>query len=221
MKPYAPIPRFVRGSGHGSLIRRVLRKDVEADVHRIDLITTTQLRLSIVDSGQLAQEHIAEGDTCIHVLWQKEEANADISISGERFPISPGDSTWVPMGDSWSLSPNQLAVLVAIRRSTLAIPIEPAHGDDRFDGHNRETVAPAPPGVKLSRWKLTGPLTLPSADHDQILVSLYADIAIRYDGGISMLPQGEASVIRPGTGQITLVPNGLSYVLVLRMDSVR
>lgn len=214
MKPYSPIPRL----SHDSLIRRLLRKDVDADVQRIDLITTTQLRLSIVDSGHHPMEKMAEGDTCIHVLWQAQENHAYIEIGGETFAIAPGDFAWIPMGDSWRLSPNQLAILIARRANSLAVPIEPIHGDDRFDGHNRETIARAPSGFRISRWKLTEPLALASSTHDVILVSLYADLAIRFDGGISMLNQGEASVIRPGTGQFTLVPNGLSYALVIQMD---
>lgn len=221
MRPYSPIPRFVRGGNHDRLIRRLLRKDVQRDTQRVDLITTTQLRLSIIDSGHHPSEQIAEGDTCIHDLWQADESDANITIGGEQFDIAPGDSTWIPMGDSWQLSPNQLAILISIRKSSLAIPLNPAHGDDRFSGHNRETIAPASDGVELSRWKLTEPLKIPESDDDLILVSLYADIAIQFEGGISMLNQGETSVIRPGTGQITLVPNGLSYVLIIRIDQYR
>ena len=217
MSPYSPIPRFVSGLDHGRLIHRLLRRDVNPDVQRIDLITTTLLRLSVIDSGHLPTEHIAEGDTCIHMLWQADEQNAEIDIGGDRLTISPGDSTWIPAGDSWHLSPNQLAILIAIRSHSLAVPIEPAHGEDRFTGHNRETVAPSPSGMQFSRWKLTEPLHLSAVDRDLILVSLFADVAIRFDGGVSMLKQGEASVIRPGTGQITLVPNGLSYVLAIKV----
>ena len=92
------------------------------------------------------------------------------------------------------------------------MPLGPEHGEDHFVGHNRET---RPAGMGLSRWKLTGPLTLPATSDDVVWVSLYGDIAVHHDIGIGMVFQGEASVIRPGTGQTTLVPNGLSYVLVL------
>lgn len=213
MKPFSPIPRFVRGQAHTGLIRRILRQDVDADVLRIDLITTTHLRISILDSGILEREHIAEGDTAIHVLWQQDEASASISVAGATAALAPGDTTWIPAGDPWQLSPHQLVILIAIRSQRLAVPIDPAHGEDRFSGHNRETIAPTPSGVQLSRWKLTEPLNIAPSDRDVILISLYADLAVRYQGGISMLRQGEASVIRPGLGEITLVPNGLTYVL--------
>lgn len=216
MRPYSPIPRFVRGENHGSLIRRILREDIDADINRIDLITTTSLRISILDSGHTPQEQIAEGDTAIHVLWQQHEANAQITVADLRNPIAPGDTTWIPAGDPWQLSPDQLVILLSFRSQRLAVPIDPEHGEDQYSGFNRETIAPAPAGVTLSRWKLTGTLTLPPSDRDLILISLYADLAIRFDSGISMVGQGRASVIRPESGEITLVPNGLTYVLVVR-----
>lgn len=212
MKPYSPIPRFVRGEGHLGLIHRLLRQDIEPDIRRIDLITTTFLRLSLLDSGNTPTEQIAEGDTCIHILWQANESGASIDIGGERFAIAPGDFTWIPAGDSWQLSPDQLVLSIVESRGHLALPIEPTHGEDRFIGHNRESRVP---GRQVSRWKLTESLTLPESDSELIFVSLYGDIAIQVDGSVTMLRQGETSVIRPGTGRTTLVPNGLSYVLVL------
>lgn len=212
MTPYSPIPRFVRGSDHAHLIQRLIRPEVVADIQRIDLITTTTFRLSLLDSGTNPSEQTAEGDTTLHVLWQAHEPDAWISISGEKLPIAPGDSVGVPAGDSWLLSPDQLVVSIARRSSAMVMPVGPTHGDDRFDGHNRETT---PARMGLARWKLTEPLTLEDSSADRILVSLFADIAVQHDGSVTMLRQGEASVIRPGTGRITLVPNGLSYVLVI------
>lgn len=215
MKPYSPIPRFVRGSDHAGLIHRLLRSDLEPDIQRIDLITTTQLRLSVLDSGYQPVEHRAEGDTCIHVLWQANESEASIRIGEEQLAISPGDTTWIPAGDTWQLSADQLAICIVVRSNTLAMPIKPSHGEERFVGHNRETHVPKTSGISLRRWKLTEPLTIEASDEEIILVGLYADIAIQFAGGVTMLTQGEASVIRPGTGQITLIPNGLSYILIL------
>lgn len=217
MRPYSPIPRFVRGNDHAGLIHRFFCTETDADVQRIDLITTTTLRLSVIDSGHHATEHIAEGDTCVHVLWQADERDAHILIGGDRFEISPADSTWIPAGDAWQLSPDQLVICIVGKSRSLAVPIEPTHGEDRFVGHNRETLAPASSGLSMSRWKLTGPLQLEESDQEIILVGLYADVAIQFDGGVSMLPQGEASVIRPGMGRITLVPNGLSYLLAINV----
>ncbi len=212
MTPYSPIPRFVRGEHHGGLIRRLIRLDVDADVCRIDLITTTFLRLSLLDSGSAPSEMIAEGDTVLQVLWQADEPNAFIEVSGDRLPITPGDSLAIPSGDTWLASADQLLVIIARREARLAIPVGPMHGPDEFVGHNRVTT---PEKMGIARWKLTEPLTIPASESDTILVGLHNDIAIQYSGGISMLYGGEASVIRPEVGQITLVPNGLSYVLVI------
>lgn len=217
MTPYSPIPRFVPGDDHSSLISRVLRADVTQKIQRLDLITTTQLRLSLIDSGSNPLEYIAEGDTCVHLLYQADEEDAYISIGGDRQEIHPGDFSWIPAGDSWQLSSDQLAITISVRANSLALPIDPTHGDYRFDGYNRETVAPSASGISLSRWKITQPLTLPESDQDRIFIGLWNDLAIQYSGGVSMLHQGKASVIRPGTGRITLVPNGLSHVLAIQI----
>src|SRR5690606_38094547 len=147
-------------------------------IRRIDLITTTRLRVSVIDSGLAPAEEIAEGDTCIHVLWQRTEEDAHLRIGGERLDIAPGDSTWIPAGDGWELSGDQLAILIPVRSSSLALPLEPQHGEDRFTGNNRQTVIPTPNGSALSRWKLTGPLDLPAPDRDLIVIGLFADVAI-------------------------------------------
>lgn len=217
MKPYSPIPRFVSGGDHASLIHRVLRSDVEPEIQRLDLITTTQLRVSLIDTGNHAKEHIAEGDTCVHILYQADEQEADIVIGGDRQAIAPGDFAWVPAGDSWQLAPNQLVITVVVRSNALALPIKPTHGDYRFNGYNRETIAPSKSGISSSRWKITQPLTLPDSDHDRIFIGLWNDLAMQYSGGVSMLQQGRASVIRPGIGQITLVPDGLAHVLAIEI----
>lgn len=218
MKPYSPIPRFVPGTDHTSLIQRVLRSDVKSETHRVDLITTTGLRVSLVDSGNNPTAQIAEGNTCVHVLYQADERDSKIDIGGLSYNISPGDFAWIPTGDSWQLTSNQLVILIVMRSSSLALPIAPAHGEYRFHGYNRETIAPSPPEVSLSRWKLTQPLPLPDSHRDRIYIGLYNDLALQYPGGVSMLHQGHTSVIRPGTGQITLVPNGLSHLLAIEIS---
>lgn len=212
MIPYSPIPRFVRGENHHGLIRRLIRPDVDADVSRIDLITTTFLRLSLLDTGSAPTEVMAEGDTVLQVLWQAYEPDAYVDVSGDRLPIAPGDSVAIPSGDTWLVSANQLLVSISRRESKLAVPLGPMHGPDEYVGHNRVTT---PEKMGIARWKLTEPLKMPASETDTILIGLHNDIAIQSQSGISMLNRGEASVIRPDVGQITLVPNGLSYVLMI------
>jgi len=215
MKPYSPIPRIVAGTSHRQLIHRILRPDLPTDTQRIDLITTSSRRVSIVDSGDRPGERVAEGDTAVHVLWQPDQRDAVIEIGTDRYPIAPGDTALIPAGDSWQLSPNTLVTEIAVRGNSLALPVPPTHGDYHFSGHNRESRYPAMGSVRLSRWKLSENLRMPVPVTERILIGLYNDIAMQYPGGVSMLRKGETSVIRPATGEITLVPNGLSYVLVI------
>lgn len=156
---------------------------------------------------------VAEGDTAIHVLWQLNESGADIWLDGTMHPVAPGDTVMVPGGDRWYLSPDTLAVVFAVRKHTLALPIPPTHGSEQFHGYNRETRYPGDESIRMARWKITQPVTIDATEADRILVSIYGDIALQYDSGVGMLPVGTASVIRDG--QITLVPNGLSYVLLI------
>lgn len=212
MKPYAPIPRLVSGNDHRSLLGRVLKADVPADTMRIDAITTSFLRVSLIDTGATPEPVTAEGDTTLHILWQADESAARLEIEGESFPIAPGDTACVPHGDRWQISPHQLAVLVARRAANLALPVSPHHGEESFSSHNRCTSYTQ---TSMQRWKLTEPLTLPTADKDVVIIGIYADIALQWSAGVDMLTQGSTRVIRPGTGEVILVPNGLSYVLVL------
>lgn len=215
MMPYSPIPRIVAGVSHRQLIHRILRPDLPADTQRIDLITTSNKRVSIVDSGTMPEERVAEGDTAVQVLWQQDEHDTAIVIGTDRYPIAPGDTAMIPAGDRWRLPPDTLVIVVAVRNHSLALPIPPTHGDYHFDGHNRESRYPGSPALHLSRWKITERLTVSAPQSERVLIGLYNDVAIQHAGGISMLRKGEASVIRPGSGGITLVPNGLSYVLVI------
>lgn len=215
MRPYAPIPRIVAGTAHRQLVHRILRPDAPPDTQRIDLVTTSLKRVSIVDSGENPVERVAERDTAVHVLWQLDEGASVVEIGTDRYPVAPGDATMIPSGDTWLMPPNTLAIEVAVRGQSLALPVPPTHGDYHFTGHNRESRYPSMGATRISRWKLSENLEMPVPGTERILIGLYNDVAIQYPGGISMLRKGETSVIRPATGEITLVPNGLSYVLII------
>jgi hypothetical protein len=215
MNPYSPIPRIVAGTAHCQLVHRILRPDVPPDTQRIDLVTTSFKRVSIIDSGDDPGERVAEGDTAVHVLWQLDERDAMIEIGTDHYPIAPGDTAMIPVGDSWQMPPHILMIEVSVRSALLALPIPPTHGDYHFTGYNRESRYPAMGNVQLSRWKLSEYLTLTAPDRERVLIGLFNDIALQHPGGVSLLRKGGTSVIRPETGEITLVPNGLSYVLVI------
>lgn len=215
MKFYAPIPRAVTGINIHDLIRRLFRSSVEANTQRIDLITTTQLRVSMVDTGESPHDAIAEGDTTVHILWQMHESTASITVGGETSSIAPGDTATVPSGDEWRLSSHQLAVLIVRRIRSVALPYPPHHGSETFAGHNRRTTYDVP---GLVRWKLTEPLTLPARKQDSVIISLYNDIALQHRSEVELMRQGNLRVIRAGEGEITIVPNGLTYILVISAD---
>jgi hypothetical protein len=121
----------------------------------------------------------------------------------------------IPAGDTWQVSRHTLMIEVAVRGTSLVLPVPPTHGDYHFTGNNRESRYPAMGATQLSRWKLSQNLALPAPERERVLIGLYNDVAFTCSGGVSMLRKGETSVIRPETGGITLVPNGLSYVLVI------
>ena len=213
MKPFAPLPRIVTGSNHHQLIHRILRPDLPRETQRIDLVTTSRRRVSVIDTGKTPNPLLAEGDTAIHVLWQMDETGAVVRLDGIEYPIAPGDTVMVPGGDTWCLSSNTLAIVIAVRVHALTLPIPPTHGTEQFHGFNRETRYPGSGAIAFTRWKITQPLSIDAGEPERIIIGLYRDIALQYAAGVGMLPVGTASVIRGG--QITLVPNGLSYVLVI------
>lgn len=210
MKFYAPIPRIVGGENHHDLIRRLFRRSATPGTQRIDLITTTNLRVSIIDCGNAPLPIESEADTIIHLLWQLDESVANITIGGDTWPIAPGDTAAIPGGDEWCLSPNQLTIQIVRRSHELALPIAPHHGTESFIGHNRRTSYDP---LALQRWKLTEPCTIPTED-DLVLVGLHNDLALQHHSEIGLMPQGEVRVAR-GEGPITMVPNGLSYALTI------
>ncbi|MCA9832916.1 MAG: hypothetical protein KC435_03165 [Thermomicrobiales bacterium] len=213
MKFYAPMPRAVHGEGQSDLIRRLFRSIALSGTQRIDLITTTRLRVAVVESPGAT---IAEGDTVVHVLWQADESHASITIGGESFSIAPGDTAAIPAGDEWLLSPEQLAIVVVRRTQELILPTPPHHGIESFVSYNRATAYNLPENQTITRWKLTEPLTLPASDQDVIAISLYNTIALQHRSEVNLMHQGDVRVIRAGEGAVTLVPNGLTYVLLVR-----
>ena len=208
----SPIPRYARGEGHLDLIRKLWRPTVPTGTQRIDLITTTQLRAAVAESPP---EATAEGDSLVHVLWQADEARASIAIAGESLAIAPGDTAAIPAGDAWQLSPGQLAIVVAQRARSLALPAPPHHGRERYEGFNRITSYDLPPSWGFRRWKLSTPATLSAREGDVAIIGLYNTIALQHQSGVDLVPQGEVRVIRQHDAHVTIVPNGLSYVLTI------
>ncbi len=173
------------------------------------LIDTTR-RTSIPATG-------ASG-TLWHVLWAGRENTASVEIRTDierhEWPIAPGDTVPVPAGGGLVATGDQLAIAI----STPGLDPElapPAHGTDRFHGHNRETVAFAQGGLRVARWKLTQPL--PLADHVAspiVVVALARSVVVQSGSEIEMLTQGEAAMVDPAARPI-IAPDGLGYLLMV------
>lgn len=212
MRPYAPIPRFVADDHHASLLQRLLLSDLPPTIRRIDFVTTSFLRASLVDTGLEPPIHTAEGDTELHVLWQPNDTPGWLEIEGDRHALVPGDTACIPQGEQWCVSPNQVLVQIVSRTRGLTLPVLPHHGMESFHGYNRLTRFES---ASIHRWKLTESLTLPDSNSDTVLIGLYQPIALQWAHGVDLLPQGGCRVIRAQSGAVTLVPNGLSYVLTV------
>lgn len=212
---FQPIPRVVPGDDAHHLLRGVMRMDVPPGTRRVDLVTSTRLRLSLIDSGDTPAAAPAKGDTAVHVLWQRDERGAFVEIEGERLRIAPGDTISIPAADRWSLSPRQIAVVTSTHARRLATVVGPTHGEESFDGYNRRTRCATVGGYLVDRWKITGPQTFDQDMGERILVGLTGDVALTWSGGTELLTNGTCRVIPAGAPPITVVPNGLGYVVAL------
>jgi mannose-6-phosphate isomerase len=91
----------------------------------------------------------------------------------------------------------------------------PTHGLARFDGHNRRTVCAAGPYFAMERWKITTPLTLPlPAGRGVAITNLVNPVGVSWEGGTDVIRRAESRVIPAAMRQVTLVPDGIAYVLV-------
>lgn len=212
--PYTPIPRVVSGDDTQMLMSKLAGMPWSAGTARVDLITTSRLRVSLIDTGTEPEPVRTEGDTIIHILAQAIEHDATITVDAESFPIAPGDTMTMPEGESWQLSPHQLAIVVVRRTRSLGVPIGPTHGQESYAGYNRRTAYPTGRGVNMVRWKLTQPWAL-TPEAETILVGLANPIALQWRNGVDLIRPGECRVIDQSLGELTIHPDGLGYVLVI------
>jgi hypothetical protein len=68
----------------------------------------------------------------------------------------------------------------------------------------------------LERWKITQPLPFPATSSSYALVDLATPLALVWAGGIDIIGRGECRIIAPGTGSVSLIPDGLGYTLIVR-----
>lgn len=215
--PWRPAPEIVPGSPAHRLIRGVLRMDVDTlHVARVDLHHSPAWTVSLIDTGNGdAEAWNTRGDTTFHILWQLDEDDAWIEAGGERFPIAPGDTMSVPAGMAVRQAKGMLLVRVEANSATLDGVLPPSHGTETFEGFNRRTDYETPAAFTLQRWKITQPLTLSASESTYAIVDLATPLALTWPGGTDLFGRGECRVIPSGTGPMTLLPDGLGYVLVI------
>ncbi|MGB3327485.1 MAG: hypothetical protein WBA46_00940 [Thermomicrobiales bacterium] len=91
----------------------------------------------------------------------------------------------------------------------------PTHGLARFEGHNRRTVCAAGPYFVMERWKITQPLTLTlPKGRGAAITNLVNPVGLSWAGGAETLARAESRVLPAALTQVTLVPDGIAYVLV-------
>lgn len=91
----------------------------------------------------------------------------------------------------------------------------PTHGLARFEGHNRRTVCTAGPYFVMERWKITQPLTLTLPEgRGAAITNLVNPVGLSWASGAESLGPAESRVLPAALKQVTLVPDGIAYVLV-------
>lgn len=215
--PRRPRPVVVGGDRSHRLIRGVLRMETtEAHIARVELCRGDLWTASIVDTGKVDTSGTVERDTTFHILWEADEDDAWIETNGIRHPIAPGDTMSVPAETEVRQAAGMLLVEVEATAASLDQVLPPSHGIETFEGYNRRTDYETPGAFSLERWKITQPMALPDAPAPFALIDLAAPIAFAWPGGTDLVGRGECRVIEPGTGPITLLPDGLGYALIVR-----
>jgi hypothetical protein len=219
MSLIAPKPVLHRGEAGHTLLRRVLRVPGIGDgVQRIDLLNDDRWQLTLHDSGPAGSATMtSDRPTALHLVWAMDDASARITAGGESLHVAPGDMIVVPPGMPWSASAGLVLVAIGGRTERPAPPavIGPTHGEETFDGYNRRTTYPAPRGLRIERWKVTQSLALSATASDYAILGLARPVALAWPGGTDLLGQGTVRVVPAGARPVTVLPDGLGYVLVI------
>jgi hypothetical protein len=189
--------------------------------------------LTYLDAASTTPPMMSDGALAIHVLWTAPSSRGLIlageddvepgSLVGRR--CQPGDTLLVPAGVRFAVGSGIVAFLAgasSVRKApsppaTSAAEIEhpPTHGLNVFAGHNRRTICAATPGLLLERWKLTQPFVLDlPRDQSVYVTNLVTPVALSWEGGSELLERTASRVLPAGMGRVTLVPDGLGYVLM-------
>lgn len=152
--------------------------------------------------------HTFGPDTLIFEIQQTSDIAQSVmptDLSGTRLP----EETW---------HANIEATLRELRREPRP---RPTHGLERMVGHNRVTTCAAGPYFALERWKLTEPLTLKlPAGRCATLTNLVEPVGLTWNGGTDLVARAESRVLPAVLEEVTVVPDGLGYILVCYVPNV-
>ena len=146
--------------------------------------------------------HTFGPDTLIFEIQQTSDIAQSVmptDLAGNRLP----DDVWRQNIDA------------TLRELNRAPRPRPTHGLDRQQGNNRVTACAAGPHFALERWKLTEPLrlTLP-AGRCATLTNLVDPVGLTWSSGTDLVARAESRILPAALREVTVVPDGLSYVLV-------
>lgn len=238
-----PVRRTERLASGGTRLQRIMRLfdaeeggirsavvDVLPPADQIGGLLPTAIRIEDVSGAIPARQSTAP--VALQVLWQARQHDAGIFVGSDPqepsdlllHPAHPGDSLLVPPGMPFAPGMGSLVVIVhadplkygTVAAPSSALPLPPTHGLHLFRGYNRRTICLATPGLMLERWKLTSPLSLEVAPGRPLyLLNLVQPVALTWAGGMRRLGPLEAVVIPEALRQVTVVPDGLGYLLLV------
>jgi hypothetical protein len=199
------------------LIASVLRmRNVPSGASRVSYTHSAPpgLTWSIVDIGTDGACWQTAGEEAIHVLYEQDETQCQVTIDGDSMPILPGDSIAIGAKASVRMSPAVLALHISAFHGQQSVAQPPSHGSEQFSGFNRQTIYATGPKIELERWKLTGPQRICIDDRQaQAIVVLFGKVSCIQSGSIETLDAGE-SIVATSPGAVLIVPDGLAYVAI-------
>jgi hypothetical protein len=214
--PHRPVPVVEPGTPSHRLIRGALKMDLDAlHVECVWLHRGADWSVALVDTGD-GGAWTSDSDTTFHVLWEREEDDAWVDVDGERHPIAPGDTMSVPAGARLRIAGGILYVRIDFIDRHLDRVLPPNHGVEAFQGYNRRTDYDTPGAFSLERWKITQPLRFGGPETPYAIIAVATSLALMWSGGVDRIRSGECRVVGPGTGSVTLLPDGLGYALIVR-----
>lgn len=249
MKPVKPVRREEHQPFGGRRLERIFGYvpaspgSISAVVDDLDATTPGADRFAhtaaYIDASERTPVSVSEATTAIHVLWTEPWAPAklyaglDLQEAPELvgFDVQPGDTMSIPPSVPYALGAGIIAFVFASGPariatdpsawSTAQVTQPPHHGLNLFQRFNRRTICAAHGDLLLERWKISHPLGLAlNPQRWRYVTNLVDPVALNWPGGSTFLGRMESRFLPAGVGHITVVPDGLGYVLVGTMPDL-